>query len=60
MCIGRDLGLMEIRLAIALLVSKYDIDLAPGETGLDVSERTIDSFVATPSPLRLVFEKRQC
>ena len=58
MCIGRNLALMEIRLATALLISKYDVHLAAGEAGTDVSSKMVDLFVATPGPLQLSFERR--
>ena len=37
---------------------EFDFGFAPGETGKAVEEKIVDSFVATPGPLKLVFTKR--
>lgn len=54
-CIGKNLALAEIRFATALLVSKYDITLAPGEDGCRVLNDMKDQFTAVPGTLELVF-----
>ena len=50
---------MEVRLATALLVTKYDVELAKGEDGQDVERKMEDLFVATPGPLKLMFRERK-
>lgn len=57
-CVGQNLALMEIRIATAALIWKYDVALAPGETGLDVVKGTKDLFVASPGPLQIVFQQK--
>lgn len=57
-CLGMHLAKMEIRLAVARLVSRFDFEFAPGETGTDVSEQIMDLFTTAPGPLRLVFKER--
>ena len=50
---------MEIRLVTALLITKYDVSLAKGEDGVDVSGKLRDLFVASPGPLNLIFKERK-
>lgn len=57
MCVGRNLGLMEVRIATALLVSKYDVEFAPGEEGRNLM-KIKDTFTAAPGHLKLVFRDR--
>ncbi|KAI4213021.1 MAG: hypothetical protein LQ351_004365 [Letrouitia transgressa] len=57
-CIGKNLAYSELRYVAALLVSKYDISLAPGETGARVVEDMVDQFTASPGQLELVFSER--
>ncbi|KAL9608912.1 MAG: hypothetical protein Q9167_006281 [Letrouitia subvulpina] len=57
-CIGKNLAYSELRYVTALLVSKYDISLAPGETGERVVEDMVDQFTASPGQLELVFSER--
>lgn len=58
-CLGRNLALMEVRLATALIVSKYDIVLAPGDDGTNVERHMEDLFVATPGPLNIRFREKK-
>lgn len=50
---------MEVRLATALIVSKYDIVLAPGDDGTNVERHMEDLFVATPGPLNIRFREKK-
>ena len=62
-CVGKNLALAEIRFVAALLLSKYQITLAPGEDGITVWKSMKDQFTAVPGKLDLVFiplEKAQC
>ncbi|PHH92770.1 hypothetical protein CDD83_5176 [Cordyceps sp. RAO-2017] len=53
-CIGKNLSLMEIRVAAALLLTEFDFEFAPGEDGTDMFARATDYFTTTPGPLRLI------
>ena len=48
----------ELRFVTALLVTKYDIRFAPGETGLRIGRDLKDQFTASPGQLNLSFTKR--
>jgi cytochrome P450 len=56
-CIGKPLALMEMRTLVAALVSKFDVRLAPGETGSNLLDKTRDQFTIKPADLFLVFEE---
>ena len=58
-CIGKNLAYKEMQYLVSLLVSKYDIRLAPGETGRRVVDDMLDQFTAAPGKLGLVFERRK-
>ena len=47
---------MELRLVLALLVSRYDFAFAPGEDGLRTIEDAKDQFTNVPGKLELVFK----
>ena len=57
-CVGKNLGLMEIRTLTVLLVDHFDISLARGENGERLHRETLDCFAAIPGPLRLITTKR--
>ena len=57
-CIGKNLAYMEIRLLTAQLVRKFDVTLAPGETGERLLMGSKDHFTMGLGELDLVFEKR--
>jgi tryprostatin B 6-hydroxylase len=50
---------MSVRTGAALLVTKYDVELAPGEDGDDLLNHTEDIFTLSMDKLNLIFEKRQ-
>ena len=56
---GKGLALMELRLVTAILVHRFDVAFAPGETGERIFEEMHDTFTAAPGPLRLVFRERE-
>jgi cytochrome P450 len=58
-CIGKQLALTELRLTIADLVMRFDISLAPGETGKALMEESKDWFTWGVAELRLVFGRRR-
>lgn len=46
---------MEIRAVISLLITRFDVSLAPGEDGTDLLERTKDTFTLRIGDLNIVF-----
>lgn len=50
---------MEMQYVVSMLVSKYDVRLAPGEDGKRMVEDMVDQFTAAPGKLQLVFERRK-
>lgn len=57
-CVGRNMGLMELRIVAALLVAKFDITFAPGDDGAELVEDCRDAFASAPGKLKLVFQAR--
>ncbi|KAL4881647.1 cytochrome P450 [Aspergillus karnatakaensis] len=56
-CLGKNLALMEIRLLTAILVTRFDIELAPGEVGSQLLA-SFDVFTPGLKPCQLVFKRR--
>ncbi|KAL3471262.1 cytochrome P450 [Aspergillus californicus] len=56
-CIGKNLALMEIRLLTAILVTRFEVALAPGEDGGQLLN-SFDYFTVGLKPCHLVFRKR--
>ncbi|KAE9366630.1 cytochrome P450 [Stipitochalara longipes BDJ] len=54
-CTGKQLALLELRTIVALLVTKFNINFAPGDDGKEVVENLTDHFAATPGKLKLIF-----
>jgi hypothetical protein len=50
--------LLELRAVVTLLVTKFDINFAPGVDRDAVIEGTVDHFASSPGTLELVFTKR--
>lgn len=59
MCIGREVGLMEVRLLTAHLLLRFSVALAPGEDGKRLLDEFMDHFTMTMPPLDIVFTKRE-
>ncbi|KAI1495743.1 cytochrome P450 [Biscogniauxia marginata] len=59
MCVGKNLGLMEIRTLAVVLLDNFDIVFAPGEDGTLLHEQTLDCFSTIPGPLKLQFSHRK-
>lgn len=49
----------EVSYVVAALVSRFDVELAPGEDGTRVLSEMKDEFTASPGPLDLVFRRRE-
>ncbi|KAH8785239.1 cytochrome P450 [Diaporthe sp. PMI_573] len=59
LCVGKNLAMAQMRLVAASILTKHDIDFAPGEENGKAVERDLkDQLTANPGKLRLVFEKR--
>jgi hypothetical protein len=56
--VGKQLALMELRLVIALLVTKFSIEFAPGEDGERLLNESKDFFTISIAGLDLVFTPR--
>ncbi|KAH8594186.1 cytochrome P450 [Bisporella sp. PMI_857] len=57
-CVGKYLGLMELRYFTAVVFSKYDIAFAPGEDNHDVQGKMTDTFTVEPGQLKVVLTER--
>ena len=49
---------MELRTVAALLITRFDVRLAPGEDGTALIKESQDSFTLRMGDLHLVFEER--
>ncbi|KAJ5226531.1 hypothetical protein N7468_007756 [Penicillium chermesinum] len=54
-CVGKQLALMELRMVVALLVSKFSVQFAPGEDGKRLLDNSKDFFTISIAELNLVF-----
>lgn len=57
-CIGKQLGLSELRLATSALVKRFHVSFAPGTDGDAVIRDLRDTFTPSPGRLDLVFKER--
>lgn len=57
-CIGKSLGLMEVRHVTAQLVHAYNVELAPKQTPETFLRGKRDTFTLSLGPLELVWKKR--
>lgn len=58
-CIGKALAKKNLTYVTAILISKYDVELAPGEDGSRFWADMKDDFTAVPGRLDLVFKLRK-
>ena len=58
-CIGRPLALMQIRLIIADVISRFDVEFPPGKDGSDFIENTKDRFTWGLAELSICFRPRK-
>jgi len=56
-CLGKNLSLMEIRVAAALTLSNFDMEMVPGEETKLFTLAT-DYFTTTPGPFNVVLKRR--
>lgn len=57
-CVGKNLALTQIRLVAIILLSRYRVHFAPGETGEAVERDMRDQLTAQPGRYAVVFEPR--
>ncbi|KAJ5291528.1 cytochrome P450 [Penicillium angulare] len=57
-CVGKNLALTQIRLVVTILLSRYIVRFAPGETGEAVERDMRDQLTAQPGRYEVVFEPR--
>jgi len=58
-CIGKQLALLELRITVALLVTKFDVAFPPDSNKNTIIEDVTDHFAHTPGNLKLVFTPRE-
>ncbi|KAH7073023.1 cytochrome P450 monooxygenase-like protein [Paraphoma chrysanthemicola] len=58
-CIGKQLALMELRIALFMLVTEFDICFAPGDDGSNFLYNDQDHFTIAIADLKLVFIPRK-
>lgn len=58
-CIGKQLGLMEVRYMTAQIVRKYDVALASDQNPKDWVDGKRDTFTLALASLNLVFTRRK-
>lgn len=58
-CVGKQLGLMEVRYVTAQIVRRYNVNLAPGQTPKAFLDGKRDTFTLALGELNLVFEPRK-
>ena len=57
-CLGKNLSLMEIRVAAALTLSEFDVEMVPGQESKLFTLAT-DYFTTTPGPFNVVLKSRK-
>ncbi|KAG9229378.1 cytochrome P450 monooxygenase-like protein [Amylocarpus encephaloides] len=58
-CVGKQLGLMELRNVTARIVSQFDVKFAPGEDGTGLLEKSRDVFTLALASMMLMFTRRE-
>ncbi|KAF4541323.1 Cytochrome P450 [Lasiodiplodia theobromae] len=58
-CPGKMLAYMELRLLISRIALTFDIELAPGEDGVEFDTHPLDTFTMLNQPLQMVFKPRK-
>ncbi|KAK2054550.1 cytochrome P450 [Colletotrichum caudatum] len=57
-CVGKQLGLMEIRYCASQIIHRYDFEFAPNQTAQDFIEGHKDGFTLSLPELEMVFSPR--
>lgn len=57
-CVGKNLALTEIRMAVAGILSVFNMSFLPGDDGAAVERDMRDQLTAYPGDLKLIFTQR--
>jgi hypothetical protein len=57
-CVGKDVGLDGLRMAVARIIQRYEFSLPPGVSGKHMERDLKDQFTAYPGKLELQFKWR--
>ncbi|RAK93466.1 cytochrome P450 [Aspergillus costaricaensis CBS 115574] len=57
-CLGKSMSLMELRVAIALILTNFNIDFTPGEYGSRMIAEISDCFTTAVGPMQVVMKAR--
>ncbi|KAM0528412.1 hypothetical protein ACHAQF_001862 [Verticillium nonalfalfae] len=57
-CVGKQLGLMEIRTVTAELLRRYNVSLAPGQSVKAFTDKLVDGFTLSCPKLDIIFTPR--
>ncbi|KAL4883972.1 cytochrome p450 monooxygenase [Aspergillus karnatakaensis] len=57
-CVGKQLGLMELRWVLTMMVTQYDISFAPGYDSSGFEKGAMDGFTMICAPLEVRLSKR--
>ncbi|OQE44781.1 hypothetical protein PENCOP_c002G03928 [Penicillium coprophilum] len=58
-CVGKQLGLMELRSVTAEILTRFDVSFAPGQTASAFLDGKQDTFTLATASLRVVFQNRE-
>ncbi|OQE04404.1 hypothetical protein PENVUL_c033G10168 [Penicillium vulpinum] len=58
-CVGKQLGLMELRSVTAEILARYEVSFAPNQTASAFLDGKQDAFTLATGPLKVVFQKRE-
>ncbi|CAK7231404.1 hypothetical protein SBRCBS47491_007919 [Sporothrix bragantina] len=58
-CVGKQLGLMELRTVTSELLRRYNFELAPGQDAHHFVKGKVDAFTLACAPLHVVFTPRE-
>ncbi|KAB8263331.1 cytochrome P450 [Aspergillus pseudonomiae] len=58
-CVGKNLAMLSLRVALSTLAQRYHIRFAPGETGEAFWNDALDTFTTFLPPLHVVFQPRK-
>ncbi|KAJ5817645.1 Cytochrome P450 [Penicillium robsamsonii] len=58
-CVGKQLGLMELRCVTAEILTRFDVSFAPDQTVAAFIDGKQDAFAVATAPLKVVFQRRE-
>ncbi|KAK4235800.1 hypothetical protein C8A03DRAFT_17500, partial [Achaetomium macrosporum] len=57
-CVGKRLAMLEMRWVVAEILSRYDLEIAPGQTREMFLGGKQDTFTTVSAPLPVIFRER--